>query len=62
MLQVAWTIFFFLNEYYEKKNLGFMKFHGIEIIIEIIKKKQNKTKQNKNEWSFSKSMHRANWS
>ena len=58
MLQVAWTIFF-KNEYYEKKILGFMKFHGIEIIIEIIK---NKTKQNKNEWSFSKSMHLANWS
>ena len=43
MLQVAWTIFF-KNECYEKKILGFMKFHGIEIIIEIIKK-QNKTKQ-----------------
>ena len=43
MLQGAWTIFF-KNEYYEKKILGFMKFHGIEIIIEIIKK-QNKTKQ-----------------
>ena len=42
MLQVAWTIFF-KNEYYEKKILGFMKFHGIEIIIEILKK--NKTKQ-----------------
>ena len=45
MLQVAWIIFF-KNEYYEKKILGFMKFHGIEIIIEIIKKKQNKTKTN----------------
>ena len=44
MLQGAWTIFF-KNEYYEKKILGFMKFHGIEIIIVIIK--QNKTKQNK---------------
>ena len=43
-----------------KKNLGFMKFHGIKIIIESVKKKQNKTKQNKNEWSFSKSMHLAN--
>ena len=30
-----------------KKNLGFMKFHGIKIIIESVKKKtkQNKTKQ-----------------
>ena len=56
MLQVGWTIFF-KNEHYEKKILGFMKFHGIKIIIEIIKKK---TKQNKNEWSFSKSMHLAN--
>ena len=46
MLQVACTIFF-KNECYEKKILGFMKFHGIEIIIEIIKKtKQNKTKTN----------------
>ena len=35
-----------------------MKFHGIKIIIESIKK--NETKQNKNEWSFSKSMHLAN--
>ena len=43
-----------------KKNLGFMKFHGIKIIIESVKKKRNKTKQNKNEWSFSKSMHLAN--
>ena len=31
-----------------------MKFHGIKIIIEIIKRKQNKTKQQKNECSFSK--------
>ena len=32
-----------------KKNLGFMKFHGIKIIIESVKKnetKQNKTKTN----------------
>ena len=43
MLQVGWTIFF-KNEHYEKKILGFMKFHGIKIIIEIIKKKK-KTKQ-----------------
>ena len=35
-----------------------MKFHGIKIIIESVKK--NKTKQNKNEWSFSKFMHLAN--
>ena len=43
-----------------KKILGFMKFHDIEMIIEILKKNKTKQKQNKNEWSFSKSMHLAN--
>ena len=37
-----------------------MKFHGIEIIMEILKKKKTKQKRNKNEWSFSKSMYLAN--
>ena len=31
-----------------------MKFHGVKIIIEIIKRKENKTKQQKNECFFSK--------
>ena len=31
-----------------------MKFHGVKIIIEIIKRKEKKTKQQKNECSFSK--------